>query len=115
MTISAFRLAGGVDLSSSLKLSLLPKQQQQQHPLPSELVTKITRAFLDGIYAILDGMVLLATTDEPIIVIIPKAEQPRSSGSNSIIMDGASREDLNPLGVLDLKDSVCFTLILSLI
>jgi len=89
MTTAAFRLVGGVDSSPSLKL---PKQ----YPVPPALVTKITTTFLDAIYAILDGMILLASDE----LTIPTAEQPRT-------IDG-TRVDLNPLGALDLKDSVCY-------
>lgn len=89
MTTAAFRLAGGVDSSSSMKLS-------KQHPVPPALVTKITTTFLDAIYAILDGMILLASDEST----VPTPDQPR-------IIDVA-RVDLNPLGALDLKDSVCY-------
>ncbi|KAI0030356.1 exocyst complex component Sec5-domain-containing protein [Vararia minispora EC-137] len=54
-TTTAFKLAGGVDLAvSTAKLG-------RQHPIASEFVAKITRAFLDSLYAILDGLVIVAT------------------------------------------------------
>jgi len=81
-------VAGGVELSA---LSTTPKQA-----LPSQtFVTKITKAFLDAVYAFLDGLVLLASNEAPIV-----NDQPPSISSMGL-------EGLNSLGSLDLKDGVC--------
>ncbi|KAF9523252.1 exocyst complex component sec5 [Crepidotus variabilis] len=87
LATSAFRLAGGVEPSPS------SAKPAKQGPVPQVLVTKITKAFLDGIYNILDGMVLLASNESPI------ANGKRPDISNTVL------EGLNPLEVLDLQDS----------
>jgi len=38
----------------------------KQNPIPQTFVAKITKAFLDALYAILDGLVLLASEESPI-------------------------------------------------
>ncbi|EEB87942.1 hypothetical protein MPER_14491, partial [Moniliophthora perniciosa FA553] len=61
VTTAAFKLAGGVDLSSSSLTKPL-----KQNPIPSAFVSKITKAFLDVLYAFLDGLVHLASEEFPI-------------------------------------------------
>lgn len=79
LTTAAFKLAGGVDLSSSVSLS----KPVKQNPVPQVFVTKITKAFLDALYAFLDGLVLLASDESPIVTgkILAKEE---SSGANHL-------------------------------
>ncbi|KAI0336755.1 hypothetical protein GY45DRAFT_1315389 [Cubamyces sp. BRFM 1775] len=62
ITTCAFKIAGGVDLSSSGSSSSRPTKQ---NPIPTEFVAKITKAFLDSLYAFLDGMVHLASDESP--------------------------------------------------
>ncbi|KAI0634867.1 exocyst complex component Sec5-domain-containing protein [Trametes polyzona] len=62
ITTCAFKVAGGVDLSSSGSSSSRPTKQ---NPIPPEFVAKITKAFLDSLYAFLDGMVHLASDESP--------------------------------------------------
>ncbi|EIW55516.1 uncharacterized protein TRAVEDRAFT_73389 [Trametes versicolor FP-101664 SS1] len=62
ITTCAFKVAGGVDLSSSAASSSRPTKQ---NPVPAEFVAKITKAFLDSLYAFLDGMVHLASDESP--------------------------------------------------
>ncbi|KAI0659331.1 exocyst complex component Sec5-domain-containing protein [Cubamyces menziesii] len=62
ITTCAFKIAGGVDLSSSGSSSSRPTKQ---NPIPAEFVAKITKAFLDSLYAFLDGMVHLASDESP--------------------------------------------------
>ena len=90
MTTSAFKIAGGVEASSSSATRPL-----KQYPIPSAFVAKITKAFLDALYAILDGLVLLASDESPIV------HGKRPDVSTAIQMG------LNPLELLDLTDSVC--------
>lgn len=89
MTTAAFKIAGGVEASSSATRPL------KQNPIPSAFVTKITKAFLDALYAILDGLVLLASDESPIV----RGKRPDVST--------ALQMGLNPLELLDLTDSVC--------
>lgn len=62
VTTCAFKIAGGVDLSASASSSRLVKQ----HAVASEFKTKITKAFVDTLYAFLDGMVNLASEESPV-------------------------------------------------
>lgn len=90
MTTVAFKIAGGVEVSSSSVARPL-----KQHPIPPAFVSKITKAFLDALYAILDGLVLLASDESPIV------HGKRPDISNTMQMG------LNPLELLDLTDPVC--------
>ncbi|KAF8886545.1 exocyst complex component sec5 [Infundibulicybe gibba] len=85
ITTAAFKLAGGVDLSSS-SLS----KPTKQNPIPQAFVVKITKAFLDVLYAFLDGLVLLASDESPII-----------NKKNAAIGAPAAAD---PLELLDLSD-----------
>ena len=89
MTTYAFKIAGGVEASSSATRPL------KQHPIPPSFVSKIAKGFLDALYAILDGLVLLASDESPIV------HGKRPDISNAVQMG------LNPLELLDLTDSVC--------
>ncbi|TFK20519.1 hypothetical protein FA15DRAFT_673418 [Coprinopsis marcescibilis] len=62
LTTAAYKLAGGVEPTSG-PTSRLAKQQA----IPQSFVTKITKAFLDSLYAVLDGLVLLASDESPIV------------------------------------------------
>ncbi|KAI5992863.1 hypothetical protein EDC04DRAFT_2910949 [Pisolithus marmoratus] len=62
MTLSALKIAGGVDLMTTAS-SLRTIQQTQ---LPSAFTNKITRAFLDAVYAFLDGLVHLTSSHLPV-------------------------------------------------
>ncbi|CAA7268370.1 unnamed protein product [Cyclocybe aegerita] len=86
MTTAAFKLAGGVDPSSSLTRS------SKQNPVPQAFISKITKAFLDAIYAFLDGLVLLASTESP----IANGKRPEIA---NLVLEGS-----NALDILDLAD-----------
>ncbi len=60
VTTSAFKIAGGVDLSTASS-----SRQTKQNPVAPEFVTKIMKAFLDSLYAFLDGLVHLASDESP--------------------------------------------------
>jgi len=62
MTTAAFKLAGGIDATSSISTT----KPSKRGPVAPVLVAKITKAFLDSIYAILDGMVLLVSNEPPL-------------------------------------------------
>lgn len=90
MTTAAFKIAGGVETPSSSVARPI-----KQHPILSAFVSKITKAFLDALYAILDGLVLLASDESPIVHGV------RPDISNTVQMN------LNPLELVNLKDGVC--------
>lgn len=89
MTTTAFKLAGGVEPSSSLA------KATKQNPIPAIFVFKITKAFLDALYSLLDGMVLLASDESPIV------------SDRFHDLTNSTTEGLNPLELVDLKDGVC--------
>lgn len=80
LTTTAFKLAGGVDLSSSISLS----KPTKQNPVPQVFVTRITKAFLDALYAFLDGLVLLASDESPITTGKTLPDEDESSGTNHL-------------------------------
>lgn len=94
ITTAAFKLAGGVELSSSAL-----SKPTKQNPIPQAFITKITKAFLDSLYAFLDGLVLLASDESPIVAGKRTAVAASTSSSSSS----------NPIDLLDLGDSVCPT------
>lgn len=86
MSTAAYKIAGGVEASSSL--SKAPKQ----NAIPQIFVSKITKAFMDALYAFLDGMILLASNESPI--------------AKGLMSAHIVAEDSSPLESLDLKDGV---------
>ncbi|KAL4267857.1 Exocyst complex component SEC5 [Pleurotus pulmonarius] len=94
ITTAAFKIAGGVDLTPSPSLTKPQKQSQ----IPQAFVSKITKAFLDVLYAFLDGLVLLASDESPIVTgkMLPsEAAAMSSTGTNpsevSNVTDGDIR------------------------
>ncbi|KAI5996502.1 exocyst complex component Sec5-domain-containing protein [Pisolithus orientalis] len=79
MTLSALKIAGGVDLATTTS-SLRTIQQNQ---LPSTFANKITRAFLDAVYAFLDGLVHLTSSELRVPVEGPVTTTSRSLPSKS--------------------------------
>jgi exocyst complex component 2 len=59
VTTFAFKLAGGIELSSSVA------KQTRQNPITPALVAKIVKAFIDAMYSFLDGFLFLATRETP--------------------------------------------------
>ncbi|KAF5318658.1 hypothetical protein D9619_010696 [Psilocybe cf. subviscida] len=84
MSTAAYKIAGGIESPSSLS------KAPRQNTIPQIFVTKITKAFMDALYAFLDGMILLASNESPI-----------AKGQVSTLIVA---EDSSPLESLDLKD-----------
>ena len=59
LTTSALKIAGGIELSST-SASFRTIQQNQ---ISSAFMAKITKAFLDAVYAFLDGLVHLTSPE----------------------------------------------------
>ncbi|CDO75740.1 hypothetical protein BN946_scf184921.g16 [Trametes cinnabarina] len=93
ITTSAFKLAGGVVLSSAGSSSS-SSRQTKQNQLPTEFVAKITKAFLDSLYAFLDGMVHLASD-----------ESPTSSGIKPLSSPTTVVPGTNPLELVNVEDA----------
>jgi len=92
MTTVAYRIAAGADLPTSSSKS------SKQSPIPQVFASKITRAFLDAIYAFLDGLVLLASSEPPVL------EKPSLDMGVVPPAEGAVEMSLQEL--VDLKDTV---------
>jgi exocyst complex component 2 len=67
----------------------------KQHVIAPLFISKITKAFLDVLYAFLDGLVQLASEDSPVV-----------SGKRVVITDSATMTGTNPIELLDLTDTV---------
>jgi exocyst complex component 2 len=91
ITTAAFKLAGGVDLSASNSAS----RSLKQNPVSAAFVSKITKAFVDAVYAFLDGLVLLAS--EPSLV--------NSPGKNPTPVGAHATPVSNRLELLDLENT----------
>lgn len=91
MTTTAFKLAGGIESASSLS------KASKQNPVPQIFASKITKAFLDALYSLLDGMVLLASDESPVV----------SGKFHNLANTGTEGLNPNPLELVDLKDGVC--------
>ncbi|KAG2003313.1 hypothetical protein CC2G_003924 [Coprinopsis cinerea AmutBmut pab1-1] len=63
LTTAAFKLAGGVEPTSGSAGRSAVKQNQ----IHQTFTTKITKAFIDSLYALLDGLVLLASDESPVV------------------------------------------------
>lgn len=57
LTTEAFKIAGGLDLNPSSSKPI------RQHRIAANFTLKITKSFLDSLYAFLDGLVHLASED----------------------------------------------------
>ncbi|KAI0071274.1 hypothetical protein K474DRAFT_1776271 [Panus rudis PR-1116 ss-1] len=88
ITTCAFKIAGGVDLAPSASSS----SRMKQHPVAPAFIGKITKAFLDSVYAVLDGLVHLASEETPSVAGAKPA-------SGSATMTGT-----NPLALLNIQD-----------
>ncbi|KAL1683156.1 exocyst complex component Sec5-domain-containing protein [Schizophyllum commune] len=89
VTTAAYKLAGGVDLVAT-SISKPVKQQA----IPQAFVAKITKAFLDALYAFLDGLVHLASDESPAVSAAPGVAGELSAPGGR-----------NPLELLDLRDT----------
>ncbi|KAJ7096741.1 exocyst complex component sec5 [Mycena belliarum] len=88
VTTAAYKLAGGVDLATASIAKPV-----RQNTIPSAFVGKITKAFLDALYAFLDGLVHLASDESPVVTgKLPRTDAAGGPGGP------------NPLELLDLLD-----------
>ncbi|KAG1737399.1 exocyst complex component Sec5-domain-containing protein [Suillus lakei] len=87
LATSAFKIAGGVSADSGSGVLRVA----QQGIVPPAFTTKITKAFLDAIYAVLDGLVVLVAEEAP-------------PGVGSIVAAGASERE-GKQELIDLRDS----------
>ena len=89
VTAGAFKLAGGIDITSNPSSSRLIKQ----NPVPATFVTRIAKAFLDTLYAFLDGLVHLASDESPKML-------------EKDVSDVNSSNEPNPLELVDIENPV---------
>jgi hypothetical protein len=93
LTTSAFKIAGGISMDSGSSVLRVT----QQNAMSPAFTGKIVKVFLDAIYTVLDGMVVLVAE-----------EVPPGVASVSVAVGAAEREGKQEL--IDLRDSVsdCF-------
>ncbi|KAJ7057829.1 exocyst complex component sec5 [Mycena amicta] len=92
VTTAAFKIAGGVDLTGSNSAQL--SKPVRQNAVPAAFINKITKAFLDALYAFLDGLVHLASDESPVVTEkIPITEASGGPGGP------------NALELLDMRDA----------
>lgn len=91
ITTGAFKIAGGVDLSSASAAS--SSRLVKQNPIGPAFIQKLTKAFLDTLYAFLDGLVHLASDESTNIVVRQPVEDVNATAKN-------------PLELLDLENAV---------
>jgi exocyst complex component 2 len=89
ITTTMFKLAGGIDLITSAT------GRVEQHPVAPAFIQKIVRAFLDSLYAVLDGLVHLASEESPI-----------ATGKKPVIANAGVVSSTNRLELLNLADLV---------
>ncbi|KIL63509.1 hypothetical protein M378DRAFT_164391 [Amanita muscaria Koide BX008] len=95
MTTAAYKIAAGVDQSPGSSKS------SRQHSPSQVFIQKITKAFVDGLYAILDGLVLLASDEAPIAVgKMLDVESTTLNGSNPLEQVDLTNSDIRMLCVL---------------
>ena len=92
MTTAAYKIAVRADQPSGSSKS------NRQGPVNQTVMQKIAKAFLDGLYALLDGLVLLASDESPIVT------------GKMLHIETATATGSNPLDQVDLKNSVGFTI-----
>jgi exocyst complex component 2 len=88
MAISAYRVAGGSEergnalmgSSSSSSSSNTASRNRQDVTIPTDFQRKIQSAFLDGLYAFLDGLVHVAFSDPETIYSSPSGTKRRGLG-----------------------------------
>lgn len=89
LTTEAFKVAGGLDLNPSTSRPI------RQHRIAANFTSKITKSFLDSLYAFLDGLVHLASEDSDYSKPVP------GEPSNGFLVNRGDLIDLsNPVGTL---------------
>jgi len=102
MTTAAYKIAAGAEAPSGS--SSVTKLKSSRPPvIPQVFINKISKAFLDALYALLDGLVLLASEESPIVKGLYLS---RLKGTESAV-------ELRLHELLDLKDGVSLQLSLT--
>lgn len=91
MTTGAFKIAGGVDLTNAATPT---SRLIKQNPVSPTFVSRIAKAFLDTLYAFLDGLVHLASDESPKVL---EAEG---------VPDVVPASEPNPLELIDVQNAV---------
>ncbi|EPS97441.1 hypothetical protein FOMPIDRAFT_98227 [Fomitopsis schrenkii] len=92
LSTCAFKIAGGVDLSSSAATS--SSRLVKRKTVAPEFTSKITKAFLDSLFAVLDGLVHLASDESQSGPALPPT-----------VSDIAGATKTNPLELVNIQDT----------
>ena len=98
-TTSAYKIAGGIDVSDS-------RAPTKQLPIGREFSSKIQKAFLDSLYALLDGLELLSRADYEPVVLKEAAQSMVVSAMPDVSLPPAHvrfRQPSRPLRVTDIS------------
>lgn len=90
-TTCAFKIAGGVELSGNTSLTLT--RSSKQTALAPVFVQKIIKAFLDSLYAFLDGLVHLASDES-------------STDASAVIAEAVTSPGTSSLATIDVRNTV---------
>ncbi|EED84825.1 predicted protein [Postia placenta Mad-698-R] len=92
MSTCAFKIAGGADLSTSS--TMFSSRPSKRKAVALEYTGKITKAFLDSLFAVLDGLVHLASDESPAVMPVQPA-----------IGDMSGATSNNPLELVNVQDA----------
>jgi exocyst complex component 2 len=101
LTISAYKVAVATESSfapapfTTRDIQNPPISRKKSRVMPPVFINKLTKTFMDAIYAFLDGLVLLATEDSPNMRALDKFEHVRGTAHEMRLHD-----------LLDLRDTV---------
>ncbi|CCL99103.1 uncharacterized protein FIBRA_01117 [Fibroporia radiculosa] len=113
MSTCAFKIAGGADLSTS---SLSVSRSGKRKGVAPELTSRITKAFLDSLFAVLDGLVHLASDDSPTVTNPqPTVSDAGSARTNPLELVNVQETDTRLLLVVSNIDHLKRALIPSMI
>ncbi|QRV81990.1 exocyst complex component Sec5 [Ceratobasidium sp. AG-Ba] len=79
-TTAAFKIAGGADLGPS-------HSDSKQRPVPAVFTSKISKTFLDSLYAFLDGLGHLASPEYKFTESVVRSEAGRKPNSTAVKVD----------------------------
>jgi len=106
MTVAAYNLAAGAIESTpsssptTLTMNQKPFLSRRKSAVPPTLASKITRAFMDALYAFLDGLVVLAGEESPIVLKPAEVQQQQQPKWTESAIETRLHDSL------DLKDPV---------
>lgn len=97
-TTAAFKIAGGADLGPN-------RQDSKQRQVPAVFTSKISKTFLDSLYAFLDGLAHLASPEYTFTQALARSEtrgKPNPISAPVDLTNVVSRSGVNPSVIINL-------------